>query len=172
LKALENTDYVMLFKFKKLIRLIATSFPFTSNVPELIQKTGISRPSLLRAFDLSERTRILQSLHKPNSGIGALTKPEKLYLSNTNLAYALCKENVNVGSLRETFFVNQLRVSSQINPAPKSDFLIDENFTFETGGKNKGGIKIQGIPSSFIVKDDIEYGVGTIIPLWLFGFLY
>jgi hypothetical protein len=94
-----------------------------------------------------------------------LTKPEKLYFSNTNLAYALYEENVNVGILKETFFVNQLRVSSQANPAPKSDFLIDENFTFETGGKNKGGIKIQEIPSSFIVKDDIEYGIGNTIPL-------
>ncbi len=172
LNAVENMDYEMLFKLKKLIRLIATSVPFTPNVSELSQKTGISRPSLLRAFDLLERARILQSLHKPNSGIGALTKPEKLYLSNTNLAYALGEENVNIGSLRETFFANQLRIIAQVNLAPKGDFIVDEKLTFEVGGKSKSGFQIQEVPSSFIVKDNIEYGVGKIIPLWLFGFLY
>jgi hypothetical protein len=106
LNAVENMVYEMLFKLKRLIRLIATSVPFTPNVSELSQKTGISIPSLLRAFDLLERVRILQSLHKPNPGIGALTKPEKLYLSNTNLAYALGEENLNVDSLRETFFAS------------------------------------------------------------------
>jgi hypothetical protein len=68
--------------------------------------------------------------------------------------------------------LHQLRVSSQVNLAPKSDVIIDEKFTFEIGGKNKSRIKIQGIPSSFILKDDFEYGFGNTIPLWLFGFLY
>jgi hypothetical protein len=125
----ENMVYEMLFKLKRVTILIATLVPFTPNVSELSQKTGISRPSLLRAFDLLERVRILRSLHKPNPGVGALTKPEKLYLSNTNLAYALDEENLNVDSLRETFFANQLRVSSQVNLVPKSDFIIDEKFT-------------------------------------------
>jgi len=137
LNAMENMDYKMLFKLKKLIRLIGTSASFTPNVSELSQKIGISRPSLLRAFDLLERARILQSLHKPNLGIGALTKPEKLYLSNTNLAYALGEENVNVGSLRETFFANQLNVSSQVNLVPKSDFIIDKNPRLKLSGKIK-----------------------------------
>jgi len=99
-------DYEMLFKLKRLIRLIATSVPVTPNISVLSQKTGISRSSLLRAFDSLERVRILQSLHKPNPGVGALTKPEKLYVSNTNLAYALGEENLNVDSLRETFFAS------------------------------------------------------------------
>jgi hypothetical protein len=79
---------------------------------------------------------------------------------------------VNIGSLRETFFAKQLRIISQVNLAPKGDFIVNEKLTFEIGEKNKSGVQIQGIPTSFIVKDDIEYGVGKIIPLWLFGFLY
>lgn len=172
LMAVENMDYEMIFKLKKLIRLIATSVPFTPNVSELSQKTGISRPSLLRAFELLGRARILQILHKPNTGVGALTKPEKLYLGNSNLLYALGEENVGVGTIRETFFSNQLKVVANVNLAEKGDFLLNEKWTFEVGGKNKTSSQITDIPDSFLVKDDIEIGFKNTIPLWLFGFLY
>ncbi|REG92038.1 ATP-binding protein [Algoriphagus antarcticus] len=172
LNAVENMDYEMQFKLKKLIRIVATSVPFTPNVSELSQKTGISRPSLLRALDLLDRARILQSLHKPNTGIGALTKPEKLYLCNSNLLQALGEENANVGTIRETFFANQLRSVAQVNLAAKGDFLINKKWTFEIGGKSKTSSQIRDVEDSYLVKDDIEYGVGCTIPLWLFGFLY
>jgi uncharacterized protein len=172
LMAVENMDYEMIFKLKKLIRLIATSVPFTPNVSELSQKTGISRPSLLRAFELLDRARILQILHKPNTGIGALTKPEKLYLCNSNLLYVLGEENVNVGTIRETFFSNQLKVVSNVNLAGKADFFVNEKWTFEVGGKNKKTSQIKGLSDSFLVNDDIEIGFKNTIPLWLFGFLY
>jgi predicted AAA+ superfamily ATPase len=172
LMAVENMDYETIFKLKKLIRLIATSVPFTPNVSELSQKTGISRPSLLRAFELLDRARILQILHKPNAGVGALTKPEKLYLANSNLAYALGEENASVGTVRETFFSNQLKVVSTVNLADKGDFLVNEKWRFEVGGKTKSTNQIKDLPDSFLVKDDIELGVKNLIPLWLFGFLY
>lgn len=172
LMAVENMDYETIFKLKKLIRLIATSVPFTPNVSELSQKTGISRPSLLRAFELLDRARIFQVLHKPNSGVGALTKPEKLYLGNSNLSHALGEENVSVGSIRETFFSNQLKVGNTVNLADKGDFLINEKWRFEVGGKNKKSYQIKDLPDSFVVKDDIEIGFKNFIPLWLFGFLY
>ncbi|GAB2487632.1 ATP-binding protein [Algoriphagus taiwanensis] len=172
LMAVENMDYETVFKLKKLIRLIATSVPFTPNVSELSQKAGISRPSLLRAFELLHRARILQILHKPNSGVGALTKPEKLYLGNPNLLYALGEENVSIGTIRESFFANQLKAVSTVHLAEKGDFLINEKWRFEVGGKNKTSYQIKDLPDSFLVKDDIEIGVKNTIPLWLFGFLY
>lgn len=172
LMAVENMDYETIFKLKKLIRLIANSVPFTPNVSELSQKTGISRPSLLRAFELLDRARILQILHKPNAGVGALTKPEKLYLANSNLAYALGEENASVGTVRETFFSNQLKVVSNVNLADKGDFIVNEKWRFEVVGKNKAGNQIKDLPNSFLVKDNIEIGVKNSIPLWLFGFLY
>jgi uncharacterized protein len=172
LMAVENMDYETIFKLKKLIRLIATSVPFVPNVSELSQKTAISRPSLLRAFELLDRARILQILHKPNSGVGALTKPEKLYLGNSNLLYALGEENVSVGTVRENFFSNQMKVVSAVHLAEKGDFLVNEKWVFEVGGRNKTGQQIKEMPNSFLVKDDIEIGVKNTIPLWLFGFLY
>lgn len=172
INAVENMDFEMIFKLKKLINLISTSVPFTPNVSELARKSGISRPSLLRALDLLDRARIIQNLHKSNSGIGALTKPEKIYLNNSSLFYALAGNNAQIGTIRETFFANQTAIVSKVNLAERGDFVLDEKWVFEVGGKNKGQAQIHGIPDSYLVKDDIEIGVGNIIPLWLFGFLY
>ncbi|WP_268033161.1 AAA family ATPase [Algoriphagus sp. PAP.12] len=172
INAVENMDFEMIFKLKKLINLISTSVPFTPNVSELARKSGISRPSLLRALDLLDRARIIQNLHKSNSGIGALTKPEKIYLNNSSLFYALAGNNAQIGTIRETFFANQTAIVSKVNLAERGDFVLDEKWVFEVGGKNKDQAQIHGIPDSYLVKDDIEMGVGNIIPLWLFGFLY
>lgn len=172
LNAVENLDYDTIFKLKRLIRLISTSVPFTPNVSELSRKSGISRPTLLRSLELLERANIIQTFHKPNTGIGALTKPEKIYLANTNLLYALAEENVNTGTVRETFFANQVKQIAAVNLAEKGDFWVDEKWTFEIGGKNKTSSQIKDQPDAFLVKDDIEIGLKNTIPLWLFGFLY
>ncbi len=172
LNAVENLDYDTIFKLKRLIRLISTSVPFTPNVSELSRKSGISRPTLLRSLELLERANIIQTFHKPNTEIGALTKPEKIYLANTNLLYALAEENVNTGTVRETFFANQVRQIATVNLAEKGDFWVDEKWTFEIGGKNKTSSQIKDQPDAFLVKDDIEIGLKNTIPLWLFGFLY
>ena len=54
----------------------------------------------------------------------------------------------------------------------KGDFLVDNKYLFEIGGKNKSFKQIKDIPNSFVVADDIEVGFNHKIPLWLFGFLY
>ena len=54
----------------------------------------------------------------------------------------------------------------------KSDFLVDNIFTFEVGGKNKGFEQIKDLKNSFVAADDLEVGFANKIPLWLFGFLY
>jgi predicted AAA+ superfamily ATPase len=172
LNAVENLDYDTIFKLKRLIRLISTSVPFTPNVSELSRKSGISRPTLLRSLDLLERANIIQTFHKLNSGIGALTKPEKIYLANSNLLYSLAHDQVQSGTVRETFFANQVKQIAQVNLVEKGDFLVDEKWTFEVGGKNKTNSQIKDLPDAFLVKDDIEIGLKNTIPLWLFGFLY
>ena len=133
---------------------------------------GVSRNTLLLALQLLERARLIHQVNKPNKGIGILTKPEKIYLNNTNLAVTLSPTNNNIGNNRETFFVNQLEKIHSIHLAEKGDFIVNEKYTFEIGGKNKKQVQIQGISNSFIVKDDIEIGIGNIIPLYLFGLLY
>jgi predicted AAA+ superfamily ATPase len=172
LNAIEHLQYDMLTKIKKLLRTIATSVPFTPNISRLSELTGISRPSLLKALDQLERARMIWQLSKQGSGIGILTKPEKLYLNNPNLLYALARENWNTGTIRETFLLNQLKGIGQVYLADKGDFLFNESVTFEVGGPSKKLKQIRDTENSYLVKDDIEIGVKNTVPLWLFGFLY
>ena len=167
-----NPDYILIYKLKRLLFAIAESSPFTPNVAKLSERIGVSRPTLLKIFTYLQEALLIIAAHKPNNGIGALSKPDKLYLHNTNLIYAYGKEHANVGNIRETFFINQLMKEHQVNVSTKADFLVDDKYTFEIGGKNKGNKQIANIKNSFIVKDDIETGVMNTIPLWLFGFMY
>ena len=102
-----------------------------------------------------------------------MEKPEKIYLNNTNLIYALGEEKrIDKGNARETFFANILSSFYEIKTADRGDFLVDSKYTFEVGGKNKGFSQISGVENSFLALDDIETGFKQKIPLWLFGFLY
>jgi hypothetical protein len=172
LNATEHLQYDMLTKIKKLLRTIATSVPFTPNISRLSELTGISRPSLLKALDQLERARMVWQLTKPGSGIGIHTKPEKLYLNNPNLLYVLAHENWNTGTIRETFFINQIKENGQVNLTDKGDFLFNESVIFEVGGPSKKRKQIRETENSYLIKDDIEIGLKNTIPLWLFGFLY
>ena len=100
-----------------------------------------------------------------------MNKPDKLYLNNTNISYAL-SENVDIGTLRETFFLNQLSVKNSVTYPKVGDFMVDNKYLFEVGGKNKTRKQIVGIDNSFVVSDNIEVGLDNKIPLWLFGFMY
>jgi predicted AAA+ superfamily ATPase len=115
---------------------------------------------------------LTRNLFKEAGGTSKLQKPAKTYLENTNLAFLLAKENANEGNLRETFFANQLSYRHQVLYAPKGDFLVDETYTFEVGGKSKTDKQLAGVENAYVVADGIEYGFGNKIPLWLFGFLY
>ncbi|MFP4332019.1 MAG: AAA family ATPase, partial [Campylobacterales bacterium] len=100
-----------------------------------------------------------------------LKKPDKIYLENINLYNILCS-NQNIGSLRESFFVSQVKIHHSIKYAQEGDFMVDDRYTFEIGGKNKSFEQIKDIRDSYVVADEIEIGFGNKIPLWLFGFLY
>lgn len=172
INAVEEVQYETLMKLKKLLITIATSVPFTPNITKLSEKIGVSRNMLVQCIKILERAGLVNELYKDNSGIGVLTKPEKLYLNNSNLMYALAKENTNIGNVRESFFINQFKGLHEINLAKTADFLIDKTYTFEIGGKNKNKKQIVNIENAFIAKDNIEIGFGSIIPIWLFGFMY
>lgn len=172
LNAVENITYQDSRKIKKLLVAIAQSAPFTPNISKLSERLGVQRGFLINALRLLDRADLVMELYKPTTGIGAFTKPEKLFLNNSNLVFALGKENTEVGTLRETFFANQMKHIYDIHLANKGDFIIDRTYTFEIGGKNKKTKQIKGVPNSFIVRDDMEVGSLNIIPLYLFGFLY
>lgn len=172
LNAVENMAYEDSLKIKKLLIAIAQSVPFTPNISKLSERLGINRSFLINAIKLLNRADLVMELFKPTKGIGAFTKPQKLYLNNTNLVYVLGNKEAEKGTLRETFFANQMKHLHDIHLAEKGDFLVDRIYTFEIGGKGKSTKQIQGVKNSFVVRDDIEIGGLNIIPLYLFGFLY
>jgi predicted AAA+ superfamily ATPase len=172
INAVEDLQYDTLVKLKKLLISIASSAPFTPNITKLSEKVGVSRNMLVQCIKILGRAGLVNELYKDNSGIGVLTKPEKLYLNNTNLMYALAKENTNKGNVRETFFLNQFKGLHEINRSETADFVINQSYTFEIGGKNKSKKQLSGLQQAYIAKDDIEIGFGTVIPVWLFGFMY
>ncbi len=167
-------------KLKKLLYLLATSVPFIPNISKLAEATDISRPRLYEYLENLQDARLLNLMRSQGRGYEVLTRPDKIYLENSNLMYAI-SENVNTGALRELFFVNQLRNASALHPgiventielSAQGDFIVKSEYTFEIGGKGKGFNQISGVEKSFVVADDIETGFGNKIPLWLFGFLY
>lgn len=172
LNVVEGIVYEDSRKIMKLLIAIAQSVPFTPNIKKLSERLGINRNFLIHAIKLLGHAGLVMELFKPTKGIGAFTKPEKLYLHNTNLVQVLGKNLAEKGALRETFFLNQLSFNHQIHLADKGDFLIDLQYTFEVGGKGKSKQQIQHVPEAFVVRDDMEIGAMNIIPLWLFGFLY
>lgn len=173
LMALSSFSYSSIVAMQKILAMIAESVPFKPNISELSRKSGIARDILLKMIDLMVRADLLIMLRQDSSPTGYLTKPEKLYLQNTSLAWALSiNREPNTGALRETFFLNQLSSRHRITLPKNGDFMVDNQFTFEIGGPQKTKKQIAGIEHSFIAKDNIETGFDRIIPLWLFGFLY
>ncbi|MGE4434212.1 MAG: transposase [Bacteroidales bacterium] len=101
-----------------------------------------------------------------------MNKPDKIYLDNTNLIHSLNVSAVNGGNVRETFFANQCSLGHKVSASKQGDFMIDDRYIFEVGGKNQSFAQIKNIECSFIAMDDIESGFDNKIPLWLFGFMY
>ncbi len=157
---------------KRLLQIIASSVPFKPNLSSISQRTGISLNTLKTYLRYLEQGGLISSLHLQAKAINSLNKPEKIFLDNTNLMYSLSGTRINTGSIRETFFLNQLKQVSTVNVSMSADFFVNNNYTFEIGGLSKTRKQIKGVPNSFIVKDNIEVGYENVIPIWLFGLLY
>lgn len=158
-------------KLKRLLLVIAESVPFKPNFVSLAAKLEISRNSLEEYMSFMEDAGLIARLRDQSTGIIGLGKVDKVYLDNTNLVYYLSEKEPEIGNIRETFFLNQMRVNNAVVSSAVADFKIDR-YTFEVGGKNKTQEQIKNTPNAFIVKDDIEYGYKNSIPLWAFGLNY
>ncbi|WP_114748541.1 ATP-binding protein [Pleomorphovibrio marinus] len=158
-------------KLKQLLAIIAQSVPFRPNMSKIAGMLNISRNNIADYLLYMEEAGMIMQLRTKAEGLRALGKVDKVYLDNPNLVYGLAGENQNKGNVRETFFLNQLKVNHQVAASSIADFAIDE-MDFEVGGKNKGIKQIKNAEKGFIVKDDIEIGFLNTIPLWHFGLMY
>lgn len=159
-------------KILQLLYIIAQQVPFKPNIQKLAEKSQIHRNSVSNYLYFLEEARLIKLVHTAGISIALLQKPEKLFLNNTNLLFALNPGMPETGTLRETFFLNQVMVKHSVSQPDKGDFLLDGKYVFEVGGRKKTSKQISGTLDAYLVKDELEYPVGNAFPLWIFGFLY
>ncbi|OGR03236.1 MAG: hypothetical protein A2511_06615 [Deltaproteobacteria bacterium RIFOXYD12_FULL_50_9] len=161
-------------KILKLLSIISALVPFTPDMKQLKLLLGIGDERTLKSYlKYLEDAGVIMTVSKSGKGLREMEKPEKVYLHNPNLYHALAGSKApESGAIRETFFLNMLRVSHNVNVPAKGDFLVNDAITFEIGGKNKDNSQIRKIENAWLALDNIEIGQGNRIPLWLFGFLY
>ncbi len=158
-------------KLKQLLAIVAQSVPFKPNMSKLAELLAISRNNSADYLLYLEEAGMLAQLRSQTAGVRALGKVDKVYLDNPNLVYSLAGENQNKGNVRETFFLNQVRVHHSVWTSTLGDFWV-EGMDFEVGGKEKGQKQIKAAEKGYLVKDDIETGYLNTIPLWHFGLMY
>ncbi len=158
-------------KLKKMLSVISTLAPYKPNADNLASEIGVSRNNIPDYLGLLERAQLIGQLRDDTGGMRGLGKVEKVYIDNPSLMFVLSGGKADAGNIRETFFYNQMRVENDVVASRLSDFLIDGH-TFEVGGRNKGRKQTEGISDSYVVKDDIEFAYGNVIPLWAFGLNY
>lgn len=158
-------------KLKKMLSVISTLAPYKPNADSLASEIGVSRNNVPDYLALLEKAQLIGQLRDDTGGMRGLGKVEKVYIDNPSLMTVLSYGKADIGNIRETFFYNQMRVNNDVRSSRKSDFLIGDH-TFEIGGRNKGMKQIADVPDSYVVKDDIEFAYGNVIPLWAFGLNY
>jgi len=156
---------------KKLLTTLCVSKPLELSVEKLANISNITKSTLYKYIDYLQRAQLIIHISHEAKRFKSLRKPDKLYLGNPNLFNALCLEK-DKGNIRETFFVSQLIYKHKLYYLDKGDFLVDEKYIFEIGGKNKDFSQLKGLSNGYLAVDDIEVGFDKKIPLWLFGFIY
>lgn len=171
LPAVENMTFETIQKVKKLVMIISERVPFEPKMSELWTQLATNNELGLRMLYALDKAQILALLTSKAKNYKFLYKPDKIFLGNTNLMHVLCPV-VNKGNERETLFCCQLQVNNDVKHPLKGDFLVNDKYLFEVGGRKKSFEQIADVPNSFLAVDDTEVGHGNRIPLWLFGFTY
>lgn len=158
-------------KLKTLMAIVSQLVPYKPNFSKLGAQIQASR-NTIEDYLVYLKSAGMLSLLRSGEGLAPLGKPEKVYLDNTNLLYALAETGPEAGTVRETFFLNQVRVLGSVHVSSISDFEF-KGMTFEVGGgKSNGQSQLRGAERGYVVKADIEYGYQNVLPLWAFGLLY
>jgi len=171
LPAVEDVTYQTIQKAKSLLMIIAKNVPLEPNIQILVSELETTRDLCLKLLYALDRAGLLLLLTDEPKTYKHLVKPKKIYLGNTNLMYAFAF-SADEGTLRETFFLNQIGAVSDVVMPKQGDFKVASDYLFEVGGASKTFDQIANIPNSYLAVDDVEIGDGNRIPLWMFGLLY
>ena len=169
--SVEDITYFTAQKIKTLLMVIAGNVPLKPNISKLSSQLESTRDQTLKMLYLLDRADLLLLLTEQLKNYKHLVSPKKIYLNNANLMYALSGK-ISEGTVRETFFANQVGAVADLTMPKQGDFLADGKYLFEVGGSSKTFDQIAGIPESYLAVDGIETGSGNRIPLWMFGCMY
>ncbi len=169
--SVEDITYFTAQKIKTLLMVIAGNVPLEPNISKLSSQLESTRDQTLKMLYLLDRADLLLLLTEQLKNYKHLVSPKKIYLNNANLMYALSGK-ISEGTVRETFFANQVGAVADLTMPKQGDFLADGKYLFEVGGSSKTFDQIAGIPESYLAVDGIETGSGNRIPLWMFGCMY
>lgn len=159
-------------KLKAMLMFLCDNVPYVVNIAKLASYLELNKATVLSYLSGMKKAELLHLLYSSNVSVTKMQKPDKIYVHNTNILYALGSRE-NIGTVRECFFVNQLSKGHTVEYGKTSgDFLIDGRITVEVGGKDKSFEQIADIPDSYVFADEMEFPVGKKLPLWLAGFLY
>lgn len=156
---------------KKMMVMLCQSEPYDINISKLCGAVELNQRTLYKYLGILQSAGLIRILGAKSTGVSIISKPEKMYLDNTNLFSIFCN-NSKIGTIRETFFASSVSYNHNINYPKSGDFILDEKYTFEIGGKDKSFKQLKDAEYGYVVADDIETGVDNKIPLWLFGFIY
>ena len=160
-------------KLKRLLSIISDEVPFELDSSKLARSIGSSRETVVAYLHHLGRAKILNLLFSGAKDYVKLAKPDKLYLENPNMLFALCGQTPLIGTVRESFAVCMLAKDNVVEYGKdRGDFLVNGKFTFEIGGPDKGFSQIAGVRDSYVFADGIEMPSGKKLPLWFLGFLY
>ena len=171
LPAIYKIEYDKINSLKKMMIMLCQSEPFDINISKLCGAVELNQKTLYKYLTILEAGGLIRILGAKSNGVSIISKPEKLYLDNTNLFSIFCNLPKD-GTIRETFFASQLSYEHELSYPKNGDFIVDEKSTFEVGGRGKTNKQIKELNDAYVVSANIEVGSANKIPLWLFGFLY
>ena len=169
--SVEDVSVTTIRRARKMLRILARRPPQTPKMNELYAELDTDRKQGLKILNALVDARLLIFFSSDRESLKTLSSPDKVFCDNPNLAYALTAD-ADIGTARESWFVNQLRVNHEALYPKRGDVEVDGKWIFEIGGAKKGFEQIKDLPDSYVVNDGVEIGHGNKIPLWLFGFLY
>ena len=168
-----KVDVANVRKLQALIALICSEVPFELNANKVAAALEIGRDTVVEYLKYLGDAKVLNLLYSDKKKIGKLSKPDKVYLENPNILYALAPSKTEIGTLRETFAIGSLSESHNVEYGKvQGDFKVDSKYTFEIGGRSKDFSQIAGVKDSYIFADDWDIPDGAKLPLWMLGFLY
>ena len=159
-------------KMKAMLLFLASNLPYEVNIAKLASYLELNKSTVLSYLSSMQRAELLHLLYADNKSVTKMQKPDKIFLHNTNMLFALAQNSV-IGTIRECFVVNQLAVNHTVEYGKSvGDFKIDGKITFEVGGHDKSFDQIANVPDSYIIADSMEYPIGKKLPIWLVGMTY